>query len=425
VRIIELQVDNIKGIRTATVRPDGDVVVISGRNGQGKSSILDGMLLAIAGGKASKLVEQPIRKGETRASVRVDLGDFTVTRTWREGGSSVLDVRNRDGMSVPSQQKFLDGLNGALWFDPLAFAAMKAADQRSMLLDLITLPFDPQEMRDAKKALYDERTIANREAKALTARFEAAPTPLSTTPDEEVAASTLMERFQEAQELQAANDVVRHNLTAAEEALDRANEVAADLEERLEKARAAVDVADAWCAEKHKLVEALEDPDLDELKAELERVDEVNSAVREKKAWIELRSEVAAAMQEAMDLNDRLNLIVETEQEAIAEAEMPIEGLAFDEDGVTFNGVPFTDLSSAEQLKVSVAMGMALNPTLRVMRIMDGSLLDEESIKVISELAGTNDYQVWLEIVSSSGDYGFVIEDGTVVRQPPPDEDEF
>lgn len=424
-RIIELQVDNIKGIRTATVRPDGDVVVISGRNGQGKSSILDGMLLAIAGGKASKLVEQPIRKGEDRASVRVDLGDFTVTRTWRDGSTSVLDVRNKDGMSVPSQQKFLDGLNGALWFDPLAFAAMKAADQRSMLLDLITLPFDPQEMREAKKALYDERTIANREAKALTARFEAAPSPLSTTPDEEVAASTLMERFQKAQELQAANDVARHNLTAAEEALDRANEVAADLEERLEKARAAVDAADAHCAEKHKLVEALVDPDLDELKSELERVDEINSAVREKKAWIELRNEVAAATQEAMDLNDRLNLIVETEQDAIAEAEMPIEGLAFDEDGVTFNGVPFNDLSSAEQLKVSVAMGMALNPTLRVMRIMDGSLLDEESIKVISELAGTNDYQVWLEIVSSSGDYGFVIEDGTVVRQPPPEEDEF
>jgi len=421
-RIIELQVDNIKGIRTATIHPLDDLVIVSGKNGNGKSSLLDGLLLAIAGGKASKMVEQPIRKGETRASVRVDLGDFVITRVWNEGGSSVLDVRNRHGMSVPSQQKFLDSLNGALWFDPLAFADMKAADQRLMLLDLITLPFDAQNMREAKKALYDERTIANREAKALSTRFEAERMPLDSTPDTEVSASTLMESFKEAQELLSANEVARHNLQANKDAMARASVEVLDLEGRLMKARSTQGDLEREVVGLEEIVANLNDPDPSELETQIADVEATNALVREKKDWIGLRTQVAAALQGAQDLDDRLKIIVETERDAIMEADMPIEGLAFDEDGVTFNDIPFKDLSSAEQLKVSVAMGMALNPTLRVMRIMDGSLLDEDSIKSIESLAGSNDYQVWIEYATDRTDLGFLITDGMLADQTPQEE---
>ena len=70
--------------------------------------------------------------------------------------------------------------------------------------------------------------------------------------------------------------------------------------------------------------------------------------------------------------------------------------------------------AAAEQLRVSVALAMAANPTLRVLRILDGSLLDSDSLEIIATLAAENDYQVWIEIVDESGAVGFVIEDGAV-----------
>lgn len=39
--IISLTVENIKKIKAVTIRPTGNVVEITGRNGQGKSTVLD------------------------------------------------------------------------------------------------------------------------------------------------------------------------------------------------------------------------------------------------------------------------------------------------------------------------------------------------------------------------------------------------
>ena len=67
---------------------------------------------------------------------------------------------------------------------------------------------------------------------------------------------------------------------------------------------------------------------------------------------------------------------------------------------------------TVEQLRTSIAIAMALNPKLRVIRVRDGSLLDEESLKLIADMADKEDYQVWCERVDSSGKIGFVLENG-------------
>ena len=38
-KIIELQAENVKRLRAVTISPEGHIVEISGRNGQGKSSV--------------------------------------------------------------------------------------------------------------------------------------------------------------------------------------------------------------------------------------------------------------------------------------------------------------------------------------------------------------------------------------------------
>ena len=78
------------------------------------------------------------------------------------------------------------------------------------------------------------------------------------------------------------------------------------------------------------------------------------------------------------------------------------------------DGVPFNQASDAQQLQVSVAMAMAASPTLRLIRIRDGSLLDDDSMKLLAKMADAKGYQIWIERVDSSGKVGFVIEDGSL-----------
>jgi hypothetical protein len=96
---------------------------------------------------------------------------------------------------------------------------------------------------------------------------------------------------------------------------------------------------------------------------------------------------------------------------------MPVQGLTFGEGEILLNGVPFAQASDAEQLQASVAIAAALNPKLRVIRIRDGSLLDDLAMQRLAQFATATDMQVWIERVDSSGKIGFVLEDGHV-KQP-------
>jgi hypothetical protein len=108
----------------------------------------------------------------------------------------------------------------------------------------------------------------------------------------------------------------------------------------------------------------------------------------------------------------------EAKDQAIASAKMPVDGLSFGEDGVLLNGVPFEQASDAEQLRASVAIAAAMNPKLRVIRIRDGSLLDDDAMQALAAMAAERDLQIWIERVGEHvNTFGVVIRDGAVVAQ--------
>lgn len=98
----------------------------------------------------------------------------------------------------------------------------------------------------------------------------------------------------------------------------------------------------------------------------------------------------------------------------LEEASFPVVGLGFDEDGVTFEGVPLDQASQAQRVRVSVAMGIAMNPELRVLLVRDASLLDDESMGMIAQMAEDADAQLWLERVGDGDAGAIIIEDGAV-----------
>jgi hypothetical protein len=97
----------------------------------------------------------------------------------------------------------------------------------------------------------------------------------------------------------------------------------------------------------------------------------------------------------------------------IAAAKLPIDGISFGEGQVLLNDLPFDQASDAEKLRTSVAIAMAANPKLPVVLIRDGSLLDEDGLRLVAEMADARGAQVWIERVGTGG-VGIVLENGYV-----------
>lgn len=406
-KVIKLTAENIKRLKAVEVTPDGNTVVISGKNGAGKTSVLDAIWFALGGKNATKDTPHPIREGQDEAKVVLDLGDLIVTRTWK-GEKTALKVESVDGARYPSPQKMLDELVGRLSFDPLEFSQLPQREQREVLLSLVRLPFDPVDWEKRRKDLYEERTHVGREVASARARVDDTTVSVA-PPTSEVSVSALMQELREVEQRNRERE-------DAERVVEHAENNVAALRTRLERVQA--ELAEAVTAHERAMFgldEMAEPEDTDDLQAQLDRAEEDNRQYRAAQDHLKAQGDLDEHQAVYKQLTDALNDMDREKAEAIEQADMPIEGLGFNEDGVTYDGLPFKQCSAAEQLRISVAMAMAMNPNIRVIRITDGSLLDSDNMKLIEQMADTDDFQVWLERVSDSGDVGIVIEDGEVV----------
>jgi hypothetical protein len=160
---------------------------------------------------------------------------------------------------------------------------------------------------------------------------------------------------------------------------------------------------------------ALVDLPLNVFAERLDQVQKANLKFRENAARALLVSKLKEKSAAADGLSSQLDSLESDKRRKCTAAKYPIEGLRYDSvEGVLYNDIPFSQASSAEQLRVSVAIGIALNPTLKVLLIRDGSLLDEDSMKLLLEMAKAADAQVWLERVGTDQTTSVIIEDGKV-----------
>lgn len=421
-KIVRLTAENIKKLQAVEIVPNGAIVQITGPNGSGKTSVLDSIYYALAGGK--NIASQPVRQGEEKASIKLDLGEIVVTRRFTAGGGTTLTVDAANGASFKSPQKMLDELLGSLTFDPLHFSRMDPKQQLDQLRRLVKLDVDIDELDRLNATDYATRTDVNRDAKALETRV-AAFAIANDLPAEAVDVSALLEKIESAgkhnadietrqQRRQQVRAQIATNDELAEKAVAEATKLRAQADELTQQAAA---LAEENIKLQEKLASAAELPqpvDISSVRTEIEAAQLVNEQIQLRKQRDELAIERDAKRLESQTLTERMDRRTAERSAAIAAAAMPVPGLSFGDGMVLYNGLPFEQASGAEQLRVSVAIAMATNPKLRVLRIKDGSLLDENGLQLISEMAEDGDYQIWIEQVDTSGKVGIVMEDGHI-----------
>lgn len=439
-KIIRFNAENFKRLVAVEITPEGNLVEIAGRNGQGKTSILDAIWVALGGLEAAP--KKPIRDGELEARIELALGtdkpEIVVVRTFKPktDGSEItsnLRVENAEGARYTSPQAMLDKLLGALAFDPLAFDRMDARAQFDTLRRFVPgVDFDAIDM--ANRADYDKRTVANRKAKE--ARASAALIKVAGTPPAKIDEAALAVELENAGkhnadiEMRKANrQRIQMEIGRHQSDIDRRRDVItlhraeiASIERMIKDEEAAIVEQDRMMREKAVRLEAappLADPidttaireKLDAARLHNAGVDEVVRLSARRAEHVKLAAEqeaIAAQLTEAIDMREV------NKRRAIAEAKLPIDGISFGDNEVLLRGQPWSQASDAERLVASMQMAMAMNPKLRIIRVRDGSLLDEDSLKLVASMAKDNDFQVWIERVSSDGNVGIIIEDGRV-----------
>lgn len=408
-KIIQLEAQNVKKLKAVEIRPDGNLVVIGGKNGAGKSSVLDSISYALAG--KSSHPSQPVRDGEKKAKVVCDLGDLIVKRTITATGGGTLTIENKDGAVFKSPQSILDALVGKLTFDPLAFANMDLKKQVGTLKNLVGLDFE--DLDQERKQVYEKRTVVNSEAKKLEAKLNDLP-EYPNVPDEELSIASLLDTLQKTVEH---NKMIREAKRQLEGSIDARRKLSveiAELERRLNMLKVKHDELSDQIAQRKAEVDAMEELDEGVIKEKIAVAEETNKQVRENKERARVEEALDRAKKFSAELTAQLKAIDKEKAAALASAKFPVEGLSFDSDRVYYNGIPFNQASSAEQLRVSVAIGLAMNPKLKVLLIRDGSLLDEDNLALISNMAAEADAQVWIERVGAGKECQVIIEDGEI-----------
>lgn len=428
-KIVALEAENVKRLKAVRIEPDGELVIVGGDNGQGKTSVLDSIAYALAG--KSAIPAQPIREGEDEAEVTVETEKHRIVRKWSrhpDGGTRTsLKVTELGAETAEkSPQTLLDEIVGSLSFDPLAFSRMAPKDQAETLRELVGL--DVSDLETEYEKIYEKRAGVNREVKALEARTKVGGYPAD-TPAEPVSTADLVKELGEIQEANAGRRLEETALDSQEKLIASLNRKRSDTLAEVDRLTSALEAAKGELVEMEKEVldasQALEaqiaefkEGDYVDEQPILDRIsqaDTVNEAVRTRQAHELELAELKAKRKEADNYTRELKNNQKEKARRIGEADYPIEGLELAGEIVKLNGLPLDQASGAEQLRLSVAMGLALNPELRVLLVRDGSLLDSTSLELVRSMAAEADAQVWLERVGKGAEASVIIEDGEVV----------
>lgn len=391
-KITKATLTNFQKVGFAQIVPSGNLIVLAGKNGAGKTGALDGIQATLCGHNGRE-IKRPIKDGHGKATVDLELTDGgTAVRQYTPSGTT-LKGKNAEGIKFG--QSDIDSRLSSLGIDGRKFISLGEKDQLKALLSIVDLPFVPAELDAKRKSIEAARLLVGQQGKAI-----GDVTVDASLPTEETSVTALLERLGSAKQSNA-------KLDDALDEMGEASALADDLARQLAQAKSRLAVA----------VEALKGaPDrieIDAIESQIETAEDANAAIRANNTARQQVAQKDVLRVQYSKHTDELANIDKTKADGLAAAEMPIEGLTFDDEGVLYQGVPFSRASGREQLIVSCAMIMATDPEIRVIVIRDGNVLDMEGMQILQDMAEATDFQIFIEIVAEdAGDHEYFFVDG-------------
>lgn len=422
------------GMPNTTIDIGGRSFVISGKNGVGKSRLIN---LLLSGIDSKNMPSEVITTGETKGYSKVLISgilngkpeEYIIEMFYTpKNKSGRIVLTDKEGNKVNSPKEILKGIIGNISFDIMRFLDDTKANKIKILKELsgVRVEFDKLEM--TRKEIFDKRTLLN----AVIDRDETLMNNHGLKADE----IDLYAEPQDIAPIQKELDDISPKITnwnrikngtadfkkefeitipaLAQKELDAVTEKEAMIEKLKLEVEAHhntvvihTQLRDEAKVNYDKGVKWLEnnpEPNAQEISTRLSNTNLHNKNHEKVKQLIEKQKSLHTDKHQAMKYTAEIDKIILDKEKLISKSKLPIKGLTFTDEDIFYNGLPLEDrqINSATLLKIGTEISMALNPKLKTIFVHEGSLFDKGSLKTLIKDVEAKGYQVICECVSES-----------------------
>lgn len=416
VKINSLEVENVKRVKAVALEPSEDgLTVIGGRNGQGKTSVLDAIAWALGGDR--KRPSDAKRDGSaTDPHLRVELSNgIVVERRGKSGSLKVTDPEGRKG-----GQQLLDSFVESLALDLPKFLAMNDKDKARTLLGIIGVGEDLARLELEEQTLYNQRTGIGQmrdQKKGAAADMPMHPD----APAEPVSAMALIQSQQEILAKNGENQAKRQKAEQLKAAYDNATNDALLIQEQIAGMQKALEAKREEVSDLHadlliakKTAEELQDESTAEIEEELQQIETVNAKVRDNQRRLDAEREAEELDEQYAEMTERIESVRRAKMDLLKGADLPLPGLAVENGLLTYQGRKWDCMSGSEQLRAATAIVRRLKPECGFVLVDKLEQCDPQTLAEFGRWAEEEGLQIIGTRVSAGDDdmCSIVIEDG-------------
>lgn len=429
-RIQRIKINNVLGVEHYEFEA-GAFNSITGRNGEGKTSVLEAVKAATQCGHDATL----LRKGATEGEIVLVLDDGSEIQRRITADGSKTDLY-RDGRKQPRAVSAVQALTDALSVNPIEFLRAPKKDRARILLESMPIEVDVGRLAEISgveveaeaeagglaliemvaKQVYDNRTGTNRAVKEkdatinqLTAAMPAAPGGVDGDENELQASIDAADAARDAetqrvdtkldgieQQHRAAADTAKE---AAQAEIDRIREA---LDAKLYEMNTKLAAFRAAASRQRELAITQHAETVQPLRSALAAIRANRDAAGRRQATLAtietMREELAGLQKDALQQTQALADIEAYKLSLLAS--LPIPGLAVVDGDIQRDGVPFDRLNTAQQVDIAVAIAKLRAGDLGVICIDGIELLDTASFESFRERAIKTGLQLFVTRVS-------------------------
>ncbi|SEU32528.1 AAA family ATPase [Paenibacillus sp. NFR01] len=412
IKINKLEIENVKRVKAVKIEPSSaGLTVVGGRNGQGKTSVLDAIAWALGGNKYRP--SQAEREGSAvppYLSLTLSNG-LVVERRGKNSDLKVIDPNGQKG-----GQQLLDSFVEELAIDLPKFLNASNKEKAAILLRIIGVGQQLHELEQQEQEIYNRRhaigQIADQKAK-----FAKEQIYFPDAPKEPVSASELIQQQQEILARNGENQRKRQRLTQFQalytsqgQEVERLKAMLVDAETKYAQTG-----ADLAAAQKDAL--QLHDESTSELEANIRQIDEINRKVRANLDKDKAETDAGEYRQQYEVLTNEINEVRQQKTDLLSNADLPLPGLSVENGELLYLGQRWDNMSGAQQLQVATAIVRRLKPDCGFILLDKLEQMDLKTLREFGAWLEQEGLQAIATRVSTGEECSIIIEDGYVSGQ--------
>ncbi|MDG4973867.1 AAA family ATPase [Lactococcus lactis] len=400
IKINKLEIENVKRVKAVSLEPtQNGLTVIGGRNGQGKTSILDSIAWALGGNKYKP--SQPHREGSVLPpNLQISLSNGLEIK--RDGKNSDLKVIDPSGQKAG--QKLLDSFVEEFALNLPKFMESSNADKARTLLQIIGVGDKLAEFEKKEQELYNERLVIGRVADQKK-KFAAEMTYFSEAPKELISVSELIQEQQAILAKNAENERLRGQRDSLKQRQSQLDSEIARLIEEKAKVDQQLEIAEKDALDLH-------DESTEQLEYSISNTEEINRKVRANLDKDKAEQDAQIEKEKYDNLSAQIDRIRLDKNQLLEDADLPLPGLLVAEGELLYKGQCWDNMSGAEQLKVSTAIVRKLNPECGFILIDKLEQMDLDTLKEFGQWLEQEQLQAIATRVSTGDECSIIISDG-------------